>query len=129
VDSIFTQIINNEIPSHKIEEDENYIAFLDVFPLVEGHTLVVPKKPIDYLFDLDDTTYSGLWLFARKVAKKIENAIPCERIGIAVIGLEVAHTHIHLVPINHVGDINFSKPKLTLSKEQMDLILEKITAA
>ncbi len=102
--SIFTRIINREIPSHIVAENDTYIAFLDVMPLVHGHVLVVPKQEVDYIFDLDDATLSGLTLFAKKVAVAIKKAVPCKRIGIAVIGLEVPHTHIHLVPMNSVGD-------------------------
>ncbi|PCJ24418.1 MAG: HIT family protein [Flavobacteriales bacterium] len=118
MDSIFTKIINKEIPAYIIEENENFIAFLDVFPLAKGHTLVIPKKQVDYIFDLDKDIYSGLWTFVQKVAEKVEKAIDCERIGIAVIGLEVPHAHIHLVPINNIEDINFSKPKLKLEEDE-----------
>ena len=124
--SIFTKIINRELPSYIIDEDENYIAFLDVFPLAKGHTLVVPKREVDYIFDLDDLTYLGLQSFAKKVAKKLNNAIDCERIGVAVIGLEVPHTHIHLVPINNVSDIDFSRPKLKFSEAEFKAIQQKI---
>lgn len=124
--SIFTRIINREIPGHIIAEDERYIAFLDVMPLVQGHVLVVPKKEVDYIFDLDDQTLSGLSLFSKNVAKAIEKAIPCKRIGIAVIGLEVPHAHVHLVPLNSVGDINFAQPKLKPSQEELSGVAEKI---
>lgn len=124
--SIFSKIISGEIPSYKIAEDENFLAFLDVFPIAKGHTLVIPKKEVDYIFDLDSETYRSLWSFAQNVSKKIEKAIPCQRIGIAVIGLEVPHAHIHLVPINSVGDINFSKPKLSFSEEEMASIAQSI---
>lgn len=126
--SIFTKIVQGEIPAYKIAEDENYLAFLDVNPLVIGHTLVIPKKEVDYIFDLEDTMLSGLTLFSKKVAKAIEKAIPCKRIGVAVIGLEVPHTHIHLVPLNTMSDINFSRPKLTVPKEVMEETLQKIKA-
>lgn len=126
--SIFTKIINGEIPCYKVEENEHFIAFLDVFPLVKGHTLVVPKKQVDYLFDLDEETYTGLWQFSQKVARKIEAAIPCTRIGVAVVGLEVPHAHIHLVPIDGVGDINFSKPKLKLTPAEFDGVLNAINS-
>ncbi len=129
MESIFTKIINKEIPAYVIEEDENFIAFLDVFPLVKGHTLVIPKKQVDYIFDLDEATYSGLWNFTQKISKKIESAIDCERIGIAVIGLEVPHAHIHLVPIDNVGDINFSKPKLKLEENEFLKIQKNIIEA
>ncbi len=124
--SIFTKIINGEIPAYKIAETENCIAFLDVFPLSKGHTLVVPKKEIDYIFDLDDNLLSELNIFSKKVAKAIEKVIKCKRIGTAVIGLEVPHAHLHLVPINSVEDINFSRPKLKLAAEEMNYIAEEI---
>jgi histidine triad (HIT) family protein len=124
--SIFTKIINREIPGYIVAEDDHYIAFLDINPLVPGHTLVVPKKEVDYIFDLDDDTLSGLTLFSRKVALAIEKAVPCKRIGVTVIGLEVPHAHVHLVPLNTMGDINFSKPKLTLSKDQLKEVADKI---
>lgn len=116
--SIFTKIINGEIPCYKIAEDENYIAFLDVFPLKKGHTLVVPKKEIDYIFDLDSELYQGLMVFSKKIAEAIKSAYPCNRIGLAVIGLEVPHAHIHLVPINTMSDMNFANDKLSYSKEE-----------
>lgn len=124
--SIFSRIIKGEIPSHKIAEDEHFLAFLDVFPLVKGHTLVIPKKETDYIFDLDTEEYNQLWLFARKTASAVEKAIPCKRIGIAVIGLEVPHAHIHLVPLQKVGDINFTAPKLKPTPEELALIAESI---
>lgn len=117
--SIFTKIINGEIPCHKIAENENCFAFLDINPLVKGHTLVVPKKEVDYIFDVEDDILKDLFVFSKHISKAIEKAIPCVRIGVAVIGLEVPHAHIHLVPINHVGDINFSRPKLKLSNEEL----------
>ena len=125
-DSIFTKIIKGEIPCYKIAEDDRFIAFLDVFPIKKGHTLVVPKAQIDYLFDLDDSLLSDLMIFAKKVAQKMERAISCERIGIAVIGLEVPHAHIHLVPLDTVGDIDFSQPKLQLSAKEMTEIADSI---
>ncbi|HLG34363.1 MAG TPA: HIT family protein [Bacteroidia bacterium] len=124
--SIFTKIINGEIPCYKIAEDENYFAFLDINPLAEGHTLVVPKKEIDYIFEIEDAAHAGLWNFAKKISHAIEKAVPCKRIGIAVIGLEVPHAHIHLIPINNVSDMNFAMPKLQLSKEELSEIAEKI---
>lgn len=124
--SIFTRIINREISGHIIAENEKYIAFLDVMPLVHGHVLVVPKQEVDYIFDLDDATLSGLTVFAKKVAVAIKKAVPCKRIGIAVIGLEVPHTHIHLVPMSSVGDINFTQPKLKPSTEELTTVAEKI---
>ena len=123
-DSIFTKIIKGEMPCYKIAEDDRFIAFLDVFPIKKGHTLVVPKAQIDYLFDLDDSLLSDLMIFAKKVAQKMERAISCERIGIAVIGLEVPHAHIHLVPLDTVGDIDFSQPKLQLSAKEMTEIAD-----
>jgi histidine triad (HIT) family protein len=126
VASLFTKIINREIPAFIIAEDENFIAFLDIMPLAKGHTLVVPKKEIDYIFDCDDELLSKLFVFSKKVALKVEKAIPCKRIGVAVIGLEVPHTHVHLVPLNHVGDINFERPKLNISKEELQQIADKI---
>ena len=125
-DSIFTKIIKGEIPCYKIAEDDRFIAFLDVFPIKIGHTLVVPKVQIDYLFDLDDSLLSDLMIFAKKVSQKMQSAISCERIGIAVIGLEVPHAHIHLVPLDTVGDIDFSQPKLQLSAMEMTEIADSI---
>ncbi|MGE0560936.1 MAG: HIT family protein [Flavobacteriales bacterium] len=124
--SIFSKIINREIPSYIIEENEDFIAFLDVFPLAKGHVLVVPKKQIDYIFDLDEKTYNGLWLFTNTIAKRLKKAIPCKRIGIAVIGLEVPHAHIHLIPLQSVEDINFSRPKLKVENTEFEDILKKI---
>jgi histidine triad (HIT) family protein len=124
--SIFTRIINREIPGHIVAENDKFIAFLDVMPLVHGHVLVVPKQEVDYIFDLDDATLSGLHTFAKKVAIAIKKAIPCKRIGIAVIGLEVPHTHVHLVPMNSVGDINFTQPKLKPSTEELTTVADKI---
>jgi len=124
--SIFTKIIRGEIPCYKVAEDEKYFAFLDINPLMEGHTLVVPKKENDYIFDLNDDDLSGLMLFSKKVALGIEKAVPCARIGVAVVGLEVPHTHIHLVPINSVSDLNFKNPKLKLSAEEFEKIAKRI---
>ena len=124
--SIFTKIINREISANILAENDNYIAFLDVFPLVKGHTLIVPKKQIDYIFDLDDDLLSGLHLFSKKIALAVEKAIDCKRIGTAVIGLEVPHTHIHLVPMNNISDLDFTKAKLQLSKEEMNAIAQSI---
>jgi histidine triad (HIT) family protein len=127
--SIFTRIINREIPCHLIAETEAYIAFLDVRPLAKGHTLVIPKAEIDYVFDLPDDTLQGVMVFSKKVAQAIKSVINCEKIGVAVIGLEVAHAHIHLVPIRAVGDINFSNPKLELSTEELAAIAMNIRSA
>lgn len=124
--TIFTKIINREIPGHIVAEDKNFIAFLDVNPLVHGHTLVVPKVEVNYIFDIDDSTLTGLTLFAKKVAKAVEKSVSCKRIGVAVIGLEVPHTHIHLVPLNTMDDINFSRPKIHPSKDELTEMAEKI---
>jgi histidine triad (HIT) family protein len=124
--SIFTRIINGEIPCYKVAEDDRFLAFLDIGPLAKGHTLVIPKKEIDYLFAMDDVLYRDLFLFAKKVALAVEKVVPCQRIGVAVLGLEVAHAHIHLVPINTVYDIDFRKPKLQLSKEEFLELAGKI---
>lgn len=126
--SIFTKIITKEIPAYIIDENDDFIVFLDVFPLAKGHVLVVPKKQVDYIFDLEPEIYAGLWSFANKIAKRIEKAIPCKRIGIAVIGLEVPHAHVHLIPLQSVEDINFIRPKLKLSNEEMEDICSKIKA-
>lgn len=126
--SVFTKIINGELPSYKIAEDDKCFAFLDISPLAEGHTLVVPKQEIDYVFDIDDELYTHLYLFAKKVAKAIKQAVDCEKVGMAVIGLDVRHAHIHLVPLKEVGDLNFAKEKLSLSAEQMKATAEKIAA-
>lgn len=124
--TIFTKIIKGEIPCYKIAEDENYFAFLDINPLAKGHTLVVPKQEIDYIFDLDDKTLAGLAVFAKKVALALKASLPCKRIGVAVLGLEVPHAHIHLVPLQSEADINFSNPKLKLSKEEMEAIAHAV---
>ncbi len=124
--SIFTKIINREIPGQIVAEDDNFIAFLDIMPLVEGHVLVVPKREVDYIFDIEDDTYTGLMLFAKKVAKSLKKAIPCKRIGVAVIGLEVPHTHVHLVPLQTMNDINFTRAKLKPSQEELAATGDKI---
>lgn len=126
--SIFSKIIAGEIPAWKVAEDEDFLAFLDISPLAAGHTLVIPKKEIDYIFDLDDDLFAGLQLFSKKVARAIGKAVPCQRVGVAVVGLEVPHAHIHLIPINRVSDIDFSRPKLKLGEEEMEAICEKIRA-
>lgn len=120
--SIFTKIVEGEIPAYKIAENDKFLAFLDVMPLVEGHVLVIPKKEIDYIFDIEDDMYMELQLFAKKIAVGLKKAIPCVRIGVAVIGLEVPHTHIHLVPLQTMDDINFTRPKLKLAPEKMEEI-------
>ncbi len=127
--SIFTKIINREIPANIVAEDDFNIAFLDIQPLKEGHTLVVPKKEIDYFLDLDEASYVKFHLFAKGVARAIEKAIPCARIGTAIVGLEVPHVHLHLVPINQISDINFSNPKLKLTSEELSQVAEKIRHA
>lgn len=124
--TIFTKIINGDIPSYKIAEDENYIAFLDAMPLVKGHTLVVPKKEVDLIFDLDSEEYMELWAFAQKVAKKIKNAVPCIRVGVAVVGLEVPHAHIHLIPLQKMEDMNFRNERLKLTSEEYTEIQNSI---
>jgi len=127
--TIFSKIVAGEIPAYKVAESNEFLAFLDIAPLTEGHVLVIPKKEVDYLFDLDDETYTGLQIFAKIVAKGIEKAIPCQRIGVTVIGLEVPHAHIHLIPINNMGDMNFANPKLKFTPEQFEATAEKISKA
>lgn len=124
--SIFSKIIIGQIPAYKIAENDNYIAFLDVFPLKRGHILVVPKKEVDYLFDLDNTTYEGLMTFAKTIAIALKKSISCQRVGMAVIGLEVPHAHIHLIPINAMNDMNFANEKLKLSAEEFSNIASQI---
>lgn len=126
--SIFTKIVNGDIPAYKIAEDDRYLAFLDVFPTTKGHTLVIPKQQIDYIFDLDDELYIGLMAFAKKVAAAIEKAVPCKRVGIAVVGLEVPHAHVHLIPLNSMQDMNFANKK-QFSQQEFEETLEKIKAA
>ena len=126
--TIFTKIINGEIPCYKIAEDENYFAFLDINPLKAGHSLVVPKIETDYIFNLDDDQLAGLIIFSKKVARAIKSVIPCNRIGLAVLGLEVPHAHIHLVPMDTMDDINFRNPKLKFSAEEFKEIAEKISS-
>ena len=127
--TVFTRIVKGEIPCYKIAEDENFLAFLDVSPLAKGHTLVVPKKETDYIFDIPTEEHQSLWKFAQKVAIAIGKAVPCKRVGVAVIGLEVPHAHIHLIPMNKVSDMNFASPKLSFSAEAMDDVATKIRAA
>ena len=126
MESIFSKIVAGQIPAHKVAETLEYLAFLDINPLTEGHLLVIPKKEVDYLFDLDSETYAGLMMFAKIVSAGLKRAIPCERIGLTVIGLEVPHAHIHLIPINSMDDMNFSRPKLKLSEERLTEIAEAI---
>jgi len=127
--TIFSKIIAGEIPAYKVAESIDFVAFLDINPLAEGHVLVIPKKEVDYLFDIDDETYLGLQLFAKIVAKGLKAAIPCKKIGVAVIGLEVPHAHIHLIPMNRVDDLNFARPKLSLTPEELEATAEKIRTA
>lgn len=127
--SIFTRIVDREIPAHIVAESPDFLAFLDISPLSEGHTLVIPKKEVDYLFDLDDETLAGLNIFAKKIAKAIDAVSDCERVGVSVIGLEVPHAHIHLIPINTVDDMNFSRMKLSPSKEELIATAKRISEA
>ncbi|WP_207429110.1 HIT family protein [Pedobacter sp. SYSU D00535] len=127
--SIFSKIVAGEIPAYKVAEDEQFLAFLDINPLVEGHVLVIPKQEVDYIFDLEDETYLGLQAFAKKIAIGLKAAIPCVRVGVAVIGLEVPHVHIHLIPMNRMDDINFSRKKLNPTKEELQQTADKIRRA
>jgi histidine triad (HIT) family protein len=124
--TLFSRIASGEIPSYKIAEDSRYFAFLDINPLARGHVLVIPKKETNYIFDIDDDELGGMMIFAKKVARAIDKAIPCKRVGVAVLGLEVPHAHIHLIPLNELSDINFGKPKLKLEKEEFEEIAAKI---
>ena len=124
--SIFTKIISGEISSYKVAENENFLAFLDIFPIAKGHVLVIPKRQTDYLFDISKDEYLELWTFAQQVAKAMDKVLDCNRIGVAVIGLEVPHAHIHLVPLNNISDINFERPKLSLSEEEMNTVAQMI---
>ena len=124
--SIFSRIVSGEIPCYKVAEDENFLAFLDINPLAKGHTLVIPKKEIDYIFDLDDDLLSAMHIFSKKIALAIDKSVSCERVGIAVIGLEVPHAHIHLVPLNSIGDLNFANPKLKLTQQEFQEIAKRI---
>lgn len=127
--TIFSKIISGEIPAYKVAESNDYLAFLDVNPLAEGHVLVIPKIETDYIFDIEDEAYMGMWVFAKIVAQGIKKAFPCKKVGIAVVGLEVAHAHIHLIPLNNVHDMNFEKPKLKLDDQLMADISENIREA
>jgi len=127
--SIFSKIIAGEIPAHKVAENDGFLAFLDINPLVMGHVLVIPKKEVDYIFDMDDALYSGLTLFAKRVAKAVKTAFPCKKVGVAVIGLEVPHTHIHLIPMNQVSDMNFAKEKLNPTSAELATAAAKIREA
>lgn len=126
--TLFTKIVRGEIPCYKVAEDEEFLAFLDIFPLAKGHTLVIPKIEIDYIFDLEDDLFSRMNLFAKRIAKAIDKSVECKRVGIAVVGLEVPHAHIHLIPLNHLGDLNFANPKLKLSEEEFVSIASKISS-
>jgi histidine triad (HIT) family protein len=126
--SIFSRIVAGEIPAYIIAEDEHFLAFLDINPLAKGHALVIPKKETDYIFTIGDEELASMMIFTKKVALAIEKTVPCKRIGIAVIGLEVPHAHIHLIPINHVSDIDFSRPKISFSKDEMTALTEQIKA-
>ena len=125
-DSIFTKIINKELPCYKIAENNNFIAFLDKVPLKKGHTLVVPKIQVDYIYDLPDKVLSDLFIFSKTIAKKIKSVIDCKRVGVAVIGLEVPHAHVHLVPINEISDMNFQNQRIELNKDDFQNIRDKI---
>jgi len=129
VSSIFSKIVSGEIPAFKVAEDDNHLAFLDISPLEKGHVLVIPKKETDYIFDITSDEYLELWKFAQKVAKGMDKVIECERIGVAVIGLEVPHAHIHLLPLNNVSDINFERPKLKFSEAEMKIVADLIKSA
>ncbi len=127
--SIFTKIVNREIPGYIVAEDDQTIAFLDISPIAQGHTLVVPKQEVDYVFDLDDALLAHVHVFAKKVAKAIKAVVPCNRVGVAVVGLEVPHAHVHLVPLNTMADLDFNKPKLSLSQENFEALQQQISAA
>lgn len=127
--SVFTRIANGEIPSYKVAESSDYYAFLDISPMAAGHTLVIPKHEVDYIFDLDSAEYAGLWAFAQKVAKALKEAVPCKRVGVAVLGMEVPHAHIHLVPLQSEADMDFRKEKLQISSEEFVAIAGKIAEA
>ncbi len=127
--TIFSKIVSGELPAYKVAESNDYLAFLDVRPLTKGHVLVIPKEETDYIFDIGDDSYMSMWMFAKIVAQGIKRAIPCIRVGVAVVGLEVAHAHIHLVPINQISDLNFENPKLSFSEDEMSETAEQIREA
>jgi histidine triad (HIT) family protein len=127
--TIFSKIVSGEIPAYKVAETIDFLAFLDINPLAEGHVLVIPKEEVDYLFDMDDALYTELQIFAKIVATGLKKAVPCKKVGVAVIGLEVPHAHIHLIPMNRVDDMNFSRPKLTFTPEQLEATSHKIREA
>lgn len=126
--SVFTKIINGEIPAYKIAEDENYIAILDAFPVVKGHTLVIPKKEVDKIYELDEQIYTGLMLFARRVARALEKAVPCIRVGVSVVGLDVHHVHVHLLPLNGPGDMNLNQEKPSFTPEEMQAVADAVAS-
>jgi histidine triad (HIT) family protein len=126
--TIFSKIINGEIPCYKVHENDEFIAFLDIFPVTKGHVLVIPKKETDYIFDIEDSSYTRMWQYAKKIAKALKLSFKCERVGVSVIGLEVAHAHIHLLPINSLEDMNFSKQKMNLSKQEFEEIAKAISS-
>ena len=126
--TIFSKIVNGEIPCYKVYEDDEFLAFLDAFPVSKGHVLVIPKKETDYIFDIEDQSYARMWQFAKKISKALKLSVSCERIGISVIGLEVAHAHIHLLPMNSLEDMNFSKPKMSFSKQEFEEIADTIAS-
>lgn len=126
--SIFTKIARGDIPAHKVAETEDFLAFLDINPLAKGHTLAIPKQEIDYIFDIGDSQLAGLMVFSKRVAKAIQAVVPCQKIGMSVIGLEVPHAHVHLIPINEIGDMNFSNPTLSPSQEELAELAAKIRA-
>jgi histidine triad (HIT) family protein len=127
--SIFSKIISGEIPCHKVAENDNFLAFLDIMPLRKGHTLVIPKKEVDYIFDVEDELLAEMMVFAKNVSKKIKNTFPCNRVGVTVIGLEVPHAHIHLIPINELNDMNFAQEKLSLTQEELAQIATDLNKA
>lgn len=127
--TLFTRIVNGEVPCHKVAENDRFLAFLDIMPLRRGHVLIIPKIEVDYLFDMEDTLLSELLLFAKPVAKKIEKVFPCKKVGVAVVGLEVPHAHVHLVPLNTISDINFSQEKLSLGSDELAEIAQKLREA
>jgi len=124
--SLFTKIVRGEIPCYKVGETDHFLAFLDISPLQKGHTLIIPKVEIDYIFDLDDQMLGEMMIFSKKISKKIKSAFPCEKVGVAVIGLEVPHAHIHLIPINSMKDMDFSQPKLSLSANELQVVCDKL---
>ena len=126
--TVFSKIVAGEIPCYKVAEDKDFLAFLDINPLAKGHTLVIPKKEVDYIFDLDTETYTGLMAFVRRVAKALKKAIDCQRVGVAVLGMEVPHTHVHLIPLQKESDMNFSNPKKEFSSDEMSAIADQISS-